>query len=299
MRIPTDSFSNSLIQDIQQINTQQSTIQQQLSTGLTITNPSDNPVVMGSVLSQSAEMQSLQQLSSNNTAATAIAQQSYSSLSSLNTISTSAGELAVQAGDGTTSAAANQANLAQINQYIQEGLQAANSQYNGNYLFGGAQTDKPPFSTTVDASGNITGVTYTGTASGASIPTAEGSVTSPYTDGAANQGIAHFLNNLIALRNGITAQDSSQIQTAQTDLQSSQDNLLTSVSGMSAVQSGLEADQTQNQAKFTSLQKSFSNETSTDVATASVKLTQAQTAYQAALASGAKIMQTSLLTYIT
>ena len=96
-------FSTSLIQEIQQLSTTQTTLQQQLSTGLSITNPSDAPATVGNVLNQSAEMQSLQQLSANNATATSIAQQSYSSLSSLNQIATSASELATEGSDGTTS----------------------------------------------------------------------------------------------------------------------------------------------------------------------------------------------------
>jgi flagellin-like hook-associated protein FlgL len=53
-----------------------------------------------------------------------------------------------------------------------------------------------------------------------------------------------------------------------------------------------------NQSAFTSLQGLISNDTSTDVATTTVQLTQAQDSYQAALEAGAKIMQTSLLNYL-
>jgi flagellar hook-associated protein 3 FlgL len=298
MRISSDSLPNSLIQQIQTLSSQQTQYEQELSTGDRITNPSDDPAAMGQVLNMSSQMQALQQYSSNNAVATQITQQSYSALNNLQTISTTAGELATEGSSGTTSASSYQAYSQQLTQLIQQGLQTANTQYNNSYLFGGTQTNTPPFTATYDASGNITGVTYTGTAAGASIATGQGSLVSPYTDGATNQQIAGFLNNLIALKAGMDSQSASAVAAVQPGLQTSEDSLISAVSGIGAVQSGLQADETLNQSAFTSLQGLISNDTSADVATTTVQLTQAQEAYQAALEAGAKILQTSLLNYI-
>ena len=298
MRIPTDSISNSLIQQIQTLSSQQAQYQQELATGQSITNPSDNPAAMGRVLNMDSELQSIQQFSRNNATATQIAQESYTGLSSLNTIATSASELAEEGASGTTSSTSYQAYSQQLNQLINQALQSANTQYNGSYLFGGTQTASAPFTATYDANGNITGVTYAGTASGASMMVGEGTSISPYTDGTTNQGVADFINHLVTLRSAFDSQDVSAVQAVQPALQTSEDNILNSVSGIGAVQSGIEAVQSQNQAKFTSLQTLISNDTSADVATTTVQLSQAQAAYQAALESGAKIMQTSLLNYL-
>lgn len=298
MRIPTDSISNSLIQQIQTLSSQQAQYQQELATGQSITNPSDNPAAMGRVLNMDSELQSIQQFSRNNATATQIAQESYTGLSSLNTIATSASELAEEGASGTTSSTSYQAYSQQLNQLINQALQSANTQYNGSYLFGGTQTASAPFTATYDANGNVTGVTYAGTASGASMMVGEGTSISPYTDGTTNQGVADFINHLVTLRSAFDSQDVSAVQAVQPALQTSEDNILNSVSGIGAVQSGIEAVQSQNQAKFTSLQTLISNDTSADVATTTVQLSQAQAAYQAALESGAKIMQTSLLNYL-
>jgi len=298
MRIATDTFSNSLLQQIQTLGTQESQYQQELSTGDQITNPSDDPAAMNQVLNMTSQLESLHQYSSNNAVATQITQQSYSALNNLQSISTSASELATEGSSGLTSSTSYQAYSQQITQLINQALQTANSQYNGNYLFGGTNTTTPPFTATYDASGNVTGVTYTGTAAGASMETGEGSVVSPYTDGTTNQQIADFINNLVALGSAVSSQSATAIQAAQPALQTSEDNILSAVSGVDAVQSGLEADQSLNQSAFTSLQGLISNDTSTDVATTTVQLTQAQDSYQAALEAGAKIMQTSLLNYL-
>lgn len=299
MRISTNSIASSLISEIQAASTQQARLQQQLSSGLSVTNPSDAPATVGNVIGQTSEMSALQQYTVNTTTATGIAQQSYSSLTSLNSVVTSATELATEGSNGTTSSATYEAYSSQVNQLINQAFQTANTKYNDKYIFGGTQTGSAPFTAQYDSSGNITSVSYTGsTSAGISIPTGEGSSASPYTDGSTNQGIADFISNMISLRGAMDSQSPTAVQATQAPLQTSEDNVINAVSSLSAVQSGLTADQALNQSRFTSLQSQISGETGVDVATASVQLSQAQTAYQAALQSGAKMLQTSLLSYI-
>jgi flagellar hook-associated protein 3 FlgL len=298
MRIATDSLSNALMAQIQTLGAQQTQYEQELSTGNKITNPSDDPAAMNQVLNMSTQMDALKQYSANNAVATQITQQSYSSLNNLQTISTSATELATEGASGTTSASSYTAYSQQLEQLIKQGLDTANSTYNNSYLFGGTQTTAPPFTATYDAAGNITGVAYSGTAAGISMQTGQGSTVSPYTDGTTNQQIADFLNHLVTLKSAMDSGTASAVAAVQPNLQTDEDNILSAVSGVGAVQSGLEADQTLNQSAFTSLQGMVSNDTSADVATTTVQLSQAQTAYQAALEAGAKIMQTSLLNYL-
>jgi len=299
MRVATDTFTNTMIQQIQTLSAQQNQYQQELSTGNRITNPSDDPAAMNQVMGMESQMQALQQISSNNSLATQITQQSYSALNNLQTISTSAGELATEGSSGTTSPTDYAAYSQQLTQLVKQALDTANSQYNGTYIFGGTQTNTPPFTATYDAAGNITGVTYTGTAAGISMETGQGNTVSPYTDGATNQQMAGFINNLISLQGAMSSASATAVQGTQTSLQTSEDSILTAVSGVGAIQSGLQADQTLNQSAFTSLQGLVSDDTSTDVATTTVQFTQAQDAYQAALEAGAKIMQDPLLSLLS
>jgi flagellar hook-associated protein 3 FlgL len=181
---------------------------------------------------------------------------------------------------------------------IEEAVQTGNSRLGEDYLFGGTKTDAPPFDATRDASGDITLVTYKGATSAAQIQTSEGTLISPYTDGAVNQQLGDFINNLISLRDALTNQDPAAVQTAANDLHGSEDNLLVAISGVGAVQTRLEADDTQNSARFTDLEKLISQDADADLAQTVVRFQQAQTAYQAALQSGAQVMHLSLLDYI-
>src|SRR5205085_1956426 len=106
------------------------------------------------------------------------------------------------------------------------------------------------------------------------------------------------MNNLVALCDALGSKTAASVQTAHQNLQTSEDNFLVTISGIGAVQTRLEIDSSQNQARFTELQKLASQETDVDLAQTVVKLTQAQTAYQAALQSGAQMLHTSLLDYL-
>ena len=88
------------------------------------------------------------------------------------------------------------------------------------------------------------------------------------------------------------------LQAARPALETSENDFLIAMSGIGAKQTRLEADRSQNEARFVELERLTAAETDVDVASTVVKLTQAQTAYQAALESGSKILQLSLLDYI-
>jgi flagellar hook-associated protein 3 FlgL len=297
MRVTSTTISDALSIQLQTLSSQQAQLQNQVTTGQRITDPSDDPAAMARVLSEETQKQQIQQYQSNQGVATQISQATSSSLNSLKTVSDRAGELAVL-GTGVNSAQSDQAYATELNQLIEQALQTANTTNGSTHLFAGTKTDTPPFTATRDANGNITAVTYTGSATSAQMQTGEGSLVSPFTSGATNQQIGDFINNLVSLRNGLTNQDTTAVQTAQTGLQTSEDNILNAISGAGAVQSQLEADGTQNTARFASLDQLTSQDANADLSQTVVKLQQTQTAYQAALQSGAQIMQLSLLNYL-
>jgi flagellar hook-associated protein 3 FlgL len=297
MRVPSSTFSDVVALQLQKLFARQTNLQSQIATGQRITDPSDDPTAMARVLSLDSQKQEIQQFARNQGQALQISQSVYGGLSGLKTISDRAGELGVLGG-GAIGSDSYQAYAAELNQMIEEAVQAGNTRLGGNYLFGGTKTDAPPFEATRDASGNITSVTYNGAATGAQIQTSEGTLISPYTDGTTNQQLGDFMNNLISLRDALTAEDPAAVHAAADNLHGSEDNLLFAISGVGAVQTRLEADSTQNSARFTDLGTLISQDADADLAQTVVKFQQAQTAYQAALQSGAQVMHLSLLDYL-
>jgi len=300
MRVSTSAFSQTLMSQLQRLGQRQAKLQNQVSTGQIITNLSDDPAAVGRVLNFETQTQQIQQYSRNNGTATALSKSTFAAVTGLKKLSDRAGELAVLGSSDTTSADSNKAYAAEVSQMLEQAVQTGNTKYNGSYIFAGTETATQPF--VVDPPGAtgdaITSVSYKGGLNSASVQVAEGSSVTASTDGATNGQFADFINHLVELRDALKSQSSSGVSTVQTKLQTSEDNFLTTISGIGAVQTRLESTAAQNESRFSSLQSLISQDTDADIAQTMVKLTQSQTAYQAAMQSGAKIMQTSLLDYL-
>jgi flagellar hook-associated protein 3 FlgL len=297
MRIATNTVSEGIVRQIQQLSSQQARLQTQVATGQRILQPEDDPAAVGRVLNLQSERRQIDQYASNADRALQIAQASYSGLNSIKTISDRATELGTL-GTGALGPEAMKAYGSEVNQLIEQALQFANTRFNGDYIYGGTAVDAPPFTATRDASGKIVSVTYAGNAAQASIPLSEATSIAPGTTGATNSGLSDFLNNLIALRDGLNAGDSAAVETSRTGLAQSEDLLISAIADNGGVQTRIEASRSQQADRMTSLDSLVSSETDADMPSTIVKLNQAQTAYQAALQSAANIMRLSLLDYI-
>ena len=297
MRVPTSTFTDRVALQLQQLSAQQSQLQNQISTGQRITDPSDDPAAMSRLLRVEAQKQQVQQFARNQGRALNISQATFSSLSGLKTISDRAGELSVL-GSGVLTGQAAQAYATEVNQMIEQALQTGNTSFGNEHLFAGTKTDTAPYVAARNAAGEITSVNYVGAANGPAFQTSEGTQISPYTTGAENQHTAEFINNLVALRDALRSGNATAVQTTRPALQTSEDNLLVSISGVGAIQTRLEADGAQNASRFLDLDKLVSQDTDVDLATTLVKFQQTQNAYQAALQTGAQVMRLSLLDYL-
>lgn len=296
MRVPNNSFSGTLVTQLQKLSAKQSMLHNQAATGQRITDPSDDPAAFTRVLQLQGEKQQIQQFAKNNNRAHDISQSSFTAIKQFKNLSDRAGELAVL-GSGVTSSQ-GWAYAAEAEQMIEQAVQYGNTQYSGEHLFGGTKSDVPPFTATRDAAGKITSVSYTGAAAGAEFRTSEGAKVSPFTSGPENQRLADFMNNLVSLRDALQSTSASAVQAVRPSLETSESDLLFTMSSIGAKQSRLEANAAQNDARFAELDKLTGAETDADLSQVVVKLTQAQTAYQAALQSGSQILKMSLLDYV-
>jgi flagellar hook-associated protein 3 FlgL len=297
MRVTTLSTTDAMIRQIDALSTQQSNLQTEVSTGQKITNPEDNPAGFNTALGLENDLSELQQYGDNASQALTVAQASYSGLESLSTISNRAGELATL-GTGTLGASAMQSYGTETDQLIQQAVQAANSSFNGAYLYGGTADGSPPYTVTTDASGEITGVTYVGNQTQAETPLSSSTSVAPTTDGTTNQGIATFINNLISLRDALNNGDTTGVANTQQGLTDGDNVIVAAVATNGAVQGQIQAAQTAQTSQTTNLQSDLSSLVDADLPTTVVELDQAQTAYQAALQSSVSTMQLSILNYI-
>src|SRR5581483_8317941 len=310
MRVASDTFSNNLMFQLNVLQDRQNRLQTQAATGQKITLPEDDPAAMREVLDLQTQSHAVTQYQTNITSLQQVATASYNIIDGLKTISDRAGEIATQA-DGLASPQQLSAYATEVDNLIKQTVQLANTKNNGNYLLGGTRTDAPPFAVTTDSNGNITAVSYQGNTDVASNEIAPNTIVSAQTLGANSTGAgprglitdsrsgADFINHLIALRNDLTSGNTAAITaTDQMNLAKDEDNILYHVSANGALQSRLETTSSLASQQNLSLNSQISQETGADLAQTLTQLSQAQTAYQAALQSGAKIMGMSLLNFI-
>lgn len=297
MRIATNTIQDNVVRQIQQLGVQSSKLQTQVATGQRILQADDDPAATARILNQQSELRRVDQFEQNATRALEISQATFSGLSDVKDISDRGGELATL-GRSPTSPDSRLAYSAEVNQLIEQLLQVGNTRLGNDYLFAGTAVDTPAFSATRDTNGNITAVTYDGNTSQSSIPLSEVASVSPSSAPATNQSICDLLNQLVNLRDALSANDSDAIATAQTDLINGEDSLVTAMAATGAVQTRIEVNRSQQQNRGDNLVELIGSETSVDLPDAIVRLNQSQVAYQAALQSAASIMKISLLDYI-
>ena len=297
MRVPTNSTAESVLSQITKLGSQQAFLQKQVSTNQRIFNPEDDPAAVGRLIGLDTERRQLLQFKTNAGLASNIAQSSYSGLTSLADLSDRASELATLAGDATSSSS-YEVYAGELNQLLEQAVQVGNTRYGGDYLYAGTALDTAPFTVSRNSAGQVTSATYAGNSGETPLALSEVSSVSPRTSGTTNQGIADFINRIASLRDALTAGDTAGIATARTDLEDSGTLLVNAISDNGAVQLRIEVNAKQQTSRLTSLGQLASDDADVDLAATIVKLSQTTTSYEAALASGSKILQMSLLDYL-
>lgn len=297
MRIASNTVNDTMVRQIQQLMSDQARLQLQVSSGRRITQPEDDPAAVGRVLNLQTEQRELAQYTSNASRALTLVQTSFSGLQGLKKVSDRAGELATL-GTGAMSSDSMRTYGNEVDQLLEQALQLANTRSGGDYIYGGTAVDAPPFVATRDTDGKILSIAFNGNTDQATIPLSEATSVAPSTSGATNTGMGDFLSNLIALRDALISTDTDAVRAAQPGLLDSENLIIAAMADSGGIQTRIEAAQAQQKDRVMSLELLVSNEASVDLPTTIVKLNQTQTAYQAALASAAKVMNLSLLDYI-
>ena len=297
MRITNNTVSESIVGQIQQLGTQQAKLQTQVATGQRIFQPEDDPAAVGRVLDLQTEQRRIAQFKKNADRALELSQASFSGLQSIKKVSDRASEIGTL-GAGALNPAQTKAYASEVNQLIEEAIDLGNSKFGNDYLYSGTAVSTAPFVATRDAQGNVTSVAYAGNTSQASIALSETASVTPNTAGTTNTGLKDFINQLVALRDALNGGSPTAVQAVQPGLVTSEDQLVGALAEHGGVQARIEANQEQQADRSTDVEKLVSGETDVDLPSTIVKLTQTQTAYQAALQSAASIMRISLLDYI-
>ncbi len=303
MRIAGTSYTDSMANQINLLSSRQYKLQNQATTGQSITAPEDDPSGMIQALGLQADSASVTQYSQNISTLQSRSDLVGNALQQLKTISDRVGELATQS-DGTASLTQLQANATETTQLIKQAVDVMNTKDGDNYLFGGTASSQPPYVAATDANGNITGVTYQGNSSVAETEigqniTASVDVPGENNSGSGARGVitdsrygADFFNHLITFQNDLLAGNTNAISTTDhANLGKDEDNLVYQIGENGAVGARLNTAASAASTKLSSLNSSLNSVAGADLTQTITQLTQAQNAYQIAMQSSASIFQ--------
>jgi flagellar hook-associated protein 3 FlgL len=320
MRVSTDSFTNNFLYQVGLLQSQQYTLQNEVSTGLTFTSPEENPGAMNQVLNLQTEAGSNTQYQSNISQVQASANTASDALNNLQTLIEQAQEIATEAGGGDVSSTQFSTYAAAVGNLIQEALGIGNTpDANGNYIFSGTDSGTKPFTATTNSNGDVTSVTYNGNTSVANSEIAPGLTVSAQSPGENNTGsgdggvfadnragadiFAHLISLQQDLQSAASSGNSTSASSAFTNdgqnLTKDEDNVVTQISTNGVLQSTLQSAGNVAQQQATNLDAQMSNDTNADLAQTLTQLQQTQTAFQASLQSGAMVMQLSLMEFLS
>ena len=152
MRIATSTVYSNQTLSIENLESQYELQGQELSTGISLNEPSDDPTTIAQDLSVRNDSTVTTQIGQNLTGLNNLLSTTDSTLSSLTSVLQSARNLAIEGASDTITSAQRSSIGQQVNQLLQEAIGLANTQYDGKYIFSG--TAATPGSTLVTAQGN-------------------------------------------------------------------------------------------------------------------------------------------------
>ena len=298
MRVPTHQSSAAVLAQIQRTGARQAQLQLQVSTGQRIRSIDDDPAAAGRVIAMQAERARILQFDRNAGRALEVVQASFAGLKGLQQVSERAGEIATLGG-GINGPDALRAYASEVNQLIEQAVQAGNSRLRDEYLFAGTATDVAPFSVVRDpVTRQVTAVSYAGNSERTRIAVSETTELATSPAPSTNLGIRDLISGLVALRNALGSGNVAAVAGSRSLLDGAENALLGAVSENGAIELRVQASRLQQQARAETLDQLVSRESDADLAETMVRLGQATTAYEASLSSANRILQLSILDYL-
>ena len=275
-------------------------LQEQLATGLRVNAPSDDPLAARRAIDLRQTMSREDQYLGNISGANLQLLESVTAIQTVVESLQRANEITLQGSNGTMAQAQRDQLAVEANQLLESVLMEANHQTNGRYVFGGTRTLTAPYVPTRNAQGEITSVAYEGNLEQISVGVADGvSVVVNETGQRAFQSTQDVMQLLIDIRNNLRTSDLPALQQRLAELKQTQDQALASVAQIGATQNRLERLTANTEDHVQQLQVALSDAIEADYAETVMNLNAQTNAFQAALSASARVIQQSLLDYVS
>jgi flagellar hook-associated protein 3 FlgL len=233
-------------------------VEDQLATGKSVNQPSDNPAAYASAQVLNAQESAVsndlvlgQQVQSQLTTAS-------NALSDVSTSIDSAISVATQGADSSISTSEMATLGSQVQSILQQVIGAANSQYGGSYLFAGNQVQAPPY----DANGN-----YSGDSGSNSVTFSDGTQVQTNLDGSAVFGNATsgLIGTLTSLESALDSGNKTAVAAALPELQTNLAGIAAANGNLGISLSSVSTLLSNATSQSTTLQSSISNLVDADV----------------------------------
>ncbi|MCW2977214.1 MAG: flagellar hook-associated protein 3 [Actinomycetia bacterium] len=295
-RITQSMLSTTLLGDLQTITDKLTQTRDKLSSGKEIQKPSDNPYGTSRALQLRADLAANKQYQTNVSDASSWQDATDISLGQIGDLSQRARDLLVQGANDTLGASGRASIATEIDQIIESVKSIGNTQYAGRYLFAGSKTTTAPYTPGgADA--------YLGDTATISREIGQGVQVPLNIDGKSAIGDGTTAGSLLAtlrkISTDLKANNSSALQSG--DLAT----LDTALDGLTSTRATVGARTNRLDTALSRLQQIeqtttglLSNTEDADMAKTLVDFSQQQAVYQAALKSGAQVIQLSLMDFL-
>jgi flagellar hook-associated protein 3 FlgL len=286
-----------ILADLQQSQSALNTALQEVSTGKSVSEPSDNPIASAEMVQNTIETADVDQYTQNITDVLATVQSASSALSSVVSSLTQAVTLGTEAANGTNSAANLSEMAEQVQSILSSVVSQANTSVQGNYLFGGTSSSTAPY--TADSTA-ASGYTYNGNNGSNSV--AVGDDLNVQVNLPGSQIFSNSSNNVLGalstLYSALQSGNSTQIASATSSISSTVNYVSQQQGFYGNAESQLNSQETTLQQDTVNLTSQENSLVGVDEATAATNLSQAETDNSAALAAAAKVLPDTLLNYL-
>jgi flagellar hook-associated protein 3 FlgL len=305
MRITPAWVSLRLATDLQETLTALARQQALLATGRRILAPADDPGGTAQALTVRSRQSANEQFLKNIGEVRSILNAADSTLRGVVATLTRTTELAVQGGNDTNGPVERQATAAEVDQLLEALVALGNTRGPRRaMLFGGQETTLAPYSAARDADGAIVAVTVhdRGIDRATPVEVADGLTVATSVAGTTVFGgpaeATYAFDVLIALRDALRANDGDAVRSLLDDLAAALDRATLASTIVGTRIGWLDLVQDRVRDESLGLADSLARIENLDIPRAVHDLTQLETAYQAGLAAGARIIQQSLLNFL-
>lgn len=288
MRITETMNLNSVLESESRVSERMAQLTQMASSGLRVSQPSDDPVAYASLVQRDAGIATVQARQSATTTAAGDLDQAGNILNQATAFLQQVRALAVEESNGTRDAASRANTASVVDSLRQQLIGLANAKGSSGYLFGGTKSDSPP----VDPSGN-----FVGNSGVSHVEVADGVLAASNADGAqafSPAGGRDIFADLQALSTALTSNDTAGIQASIANIDASHAQIVAAQTDTGERAARLHSASDAMSAAVTQMQVARAPVADADAATTISNLEAAQTAYQAALQVNKQILSLSL-----